>query len=82
VWSWKPLWKVGCERENPSSSFFGDLVRGMTIRYLEGSLPRLRQELGVDFVVANGENADLTDPALGKAGMHWETVDRLLRANT
>jgi calcineurin-like phosphoesterase len=50
----------------------------MTIRYLEGSLPRLRRELGVDFVVANGENADLTDPALGKAGMHWETVDRLV----
>jgi calcineurin-like phosphoesterase len=54
----------------------------MTIRYLEGSLPRLRRELGVDFVVANGENADLTDPALGKAGMRWETVDRLLHANT
>jgi hypothetical protein len=31
-----------------------------SLRYLEGSLPRLRRELGVDFVVANGENADLT----------------------
>jgi hypothetical protein len=58
--------------------FFGDLVGEMAIRYLEGNLPRLRRELGVDFVVVNGENADLTDPALGKAGMHPETVDRLL----
>lgn len=58
--------------------FFGDLVGEMALRYLEENLPRLRRELGVDFVVANGENADLTDPALGKAGMHPETVERLL----
>ncbi|WP_117236628.1 TIGR00282 family metallophosphoesterase [Thermus sediminis] len=58
--------------------FFGDLVGEAAIRYLEGNLPRLRRELGADFVVVNGENADLTDPALGKAGMHPETVDRLL----
>lgn len=58
--------------------FFGDLVGEMALRYLEENLHRLRRELGVDFVVANGENADLTDPALGKAGMHPETVERLL----
>lgn len=35
----------------------GDIVGSKTIEYLQSKLWRLRSELGVDFVIANGENA-------------------------
>ena len=37
--------------------FVGDVVASTGRRTLRALLPRLREELGVDFVVANGENA-------------------------
>jgi len=60
--------------------FLGDVVGEPGLGYLERTLPSLRERLGVDFVVANGENADLTDPAQGKAGMHSRSIDRLIQA--
>ncbi|MCX7850810.1 TIGR00282 family metallophosphoesterase [Thermus sp.] len=59
--------------------FFGDVVGEPGVRALERELPRLRRELEPDFVVANGENLDLTVPELGKAGMRPESVERLVR---
>ena len=37
--------------------FVGDIVASAGRRALRELLPGLREELGVDFVVANGENA-------------------------
>ncbi|CAA9470546.1 MAG: Uncharacterized protein YmdB [uncultured Solirubrobacteraceae bacterium] len=41
----------------PTILFVGDVVAGAGRRTLRGLLPSLREELGVDFVVVNGENA-------------------------
>jgi hypothetical protein len=60
--------------------FLGDVVGEPGLSYLERTLPSLREQLGADFVVANGENADLTEARTGKAGMHPESIDRLIRA--
>lgn len=57
--------------------FFGDVVAEPGISVLERELPRLRQELKPDFILANGENLDITLPELGKAGMRPESVERL-----
>lgn len=35
----------------------GDIVGSVTVEYLERTLWRFRQERGIDFVIANGENA-------------------------
>ena len=37
--------------------FVGDVVASAGRRTLKALLPELREELGLDFVVANGENA-------------------------
>ncbi len=58
--------------------FFGDVVGEPGLALLERVLPRLRQAYWPDFVVANGENLDITVPELGRAGIHPESLGRLL----
>lgn len=57
--------------------FFGDVVGEPGILALERELPRLKRDLRPDFILANGENLDITLPELGKAGMRPESVERL-----
>ncbi len=46
---------------------------------LERELPALRERMRPDFVLANGENLDLTRPEAGKAGMTLPSLERLFR---
>ena len=56
----------------PAILFVGDVVAAAGRRTLRGLLPSLREELGVDFVVVNGENA------AGGIGITPQTADELL----
>lgn len=58
--------------------FFGDVVGEPGLAALERELPRLKALHRPDFVIANGENLDLTVPGLGRAGMSLESLERLL----
>ena len=59
--------------------FFGDIVGEPGLRALERELPALLERLRPDFVVANGENLDLTLPEQGRAGMTLASLERLFR---
>ncbi|BDG20173.1 metallophosphoesterase (plasmid) [Thermus thermophilus] len=59
--------------------FFGDIVGEPGLRALERELPALQERLRPDFVLANGENLDLTRPEAGKAGMTLPSLERLFR---
>src|SRR5215468_7265892 len=54
--------------------FLGDIIGEPGRKAVIEALPRLKQELGVDFIVVNGENA-----AAGRGITGWITID-LLRA--
>jgi metallophosphoesterase (TIGR00282 family) len=54
--------------------FVGDVVGGLGRRTLTGLLPILREELALDFVVVNGENA------AGGAGITPKVADAMFRA--
>ena len=60
--------------------FIGDIVGPEATTWVAQRVPRLRQDLGVDLVIANGENCALTapDPSQG-FGMTRELVDLLLQ---
>lgn len=58
--------------------FFGDVVGRPGLEALAQELPPLRKTYGPDFVVVNGENLDICQPELGKAGMHPESLGALL----
>ncbi|GLV48982.1 metallophosphoesterase [Thermus sp. LT1-2-5] len=58
--------------------FFGDVVGEPGLKALERELPRLRALHQPDFIIANGENLDITEPKLGRAGMSLESLNRLL----
>lgn len=58
--------------------FFGDVVGPRGLEALRRALPTLRTELNPDFVIANGENLDIIDPARGLSGMHPESLASLL----
>jgi len=55
----------------PAILFVGDIVAAAGRRTLRALLPGLREELGVDFVVVNGENA------AGGVGITPQTADEL-----
>ena len=55
--------------------FFGDIVGEPGLRALERELPALLERLRPDFVVANGENLDLTLPEQGRAGIRAAGLD-------
>lgn len=56
----------------PTILFVGDVVAGPGRRTLRSLLPALREELGIDFVVVNGENA------AGGIGITPQTAEELL----
>ena len=56
----------------PAILFVGDVVAAAGRRTLRGLLPSLREELGIDFVIVNGENS------AGGIGITPQTADELL----
>jgi 2',3'-cyclic-nucleotide 2'-phosphodiesterase len=59
--------------------FIGDLVGPEAVTYLVGRLPGLRQQYGIDLVVANAENTAITAPTPWEGfGMTLGIVEELL----
>jgi metallophosphoesterase (TIGR00282 family) len=58
----------------PAILFLGDVVASAGRRVVRELVPRLREELGADFVVANGENA------AGGLGITPKEADEMFRA--
>lgn len=59
--------------------FIGDIVGAEAARWVASRVPRLREELALDWVVANGENCVVTGPRPNDGfGLSVEVVDELL----
>ena len=54
--------------------FIGDIVGGPGRRAVKSLLPKLREELGLDFIIANGENS------AGGAGITPKTAEEIFSA--
>lgn len=61
--------------------FVGDVVGPEAVSYLVARLPGLRREHGLDLVVVNAENADLSGREVERGfGMSGATIERLMGA--
>ncbi len=59
--------------------FIGDIVGAEAARWVASRVPRLREELALDWVIVNGENCGVTGPRPNDGfGLSVEVVDELL----
>lgn len=59
--------------------FIGDIVGAEAARWVASRVPRLREELALDWVIVNGENCVVTGPRPNDGfGLSVEIVDELL----